>query len=124
MADQNVLFIQVRDPTSIRRTLLGCSKQVIQLLQRYEKLKEMRVKKAELTAKLRSTNKEITLLTIKLNTYLPAAATKTSEKIEKGKRKEPHQKSEQTRIEETHTNDLAKLEAELARIDSKIKQIS
>jgi hypothetical protein len=123
MADQNILFIQVRDPVNLRRTLLGCSKQIIQLLQRYEKLKEMRVKKAELISKLRMTNKEITLLVTKLNTYLPAASAKTAEKQEKTKKKETHFRAEAA-IHEGNTNDLKKLEAELAMIESKIKQLS
>ncbi|MBI4738146.1 hypothetical protein HY772_01045 [Candidatus Woesearchaeota archaeon] len=123
MSDQDLLFIQVHDPVALRRTLLGCSKQIVVLLQRYERFKTIRAKKLETIVKLRALNRDITLLMTKLHTYLPAAQTKLPEKHEQGK-KHATQQLVAEKISVEHVTDLDKLEAELARIESKMKNIS
>lgn len=122
MTEQDVLFIQVRDPPNIRRTLLGCSKQTVVLLQRYERFKDIRAKKLEAIMKLRALNRDITLLVAKLNQYLPAMQTNLAEKSDKSKKHADRVAAENINVE--HVTDLEKLEAELARIESKMKIIS
>ena len=116
MKNEEALFIQVRDSLTVRRHMLGCSKQVIQLLQRYEQLKNMRIQKIERIAKLRSLANEMTLLMNKLHSSLPQAQTRAQEKTPKISTKniEP----------DVSQNDLAKLEAELARIESKLQTLN
>ncbi|MFC1723142.1 hypothetical protein ACFL0V_03305 [Nanoarchaeota archaeon] len=103
-------FVQVKDPEEVRRMLLGSSKQIVQVLQRYETLKDIRVQKLEKLSLLRKLNKEIHLLLVKLKKEMPKADIRIKPKIQK---------------ESTVTgNEVAELEAELKRIEEKIGMIS
>jgi hypothetical protein len=81
--EENQYFVHIRDPVDIRRTILGSSKQIIQVLQRYERIKALRVKKLEKIALLRNLNKEINLLVAKLKKGLPVAEMRVKLKEEK-----------------------------------------
>lgn len=107
-------FVQIRDSVDIRRSILGSSKQIIQILQRYERIKVLRVKKLERISQLRILNKEINLLVSKLKNALPAAKLRV--KIEK---EETRGESRQT----TRKDDLGNLEADLRMIEDKIKRL-
>ncbi len=97
-------FVQIRDTDEVRRKLLGSSKQIIGVLQRYEMLKQTRVIKLEKMSQLRRTNKEINLLIAKLKKEMPKAEMRIST----------------TRKAKVDGTEIAELEAELKRIEDKI----
>ncbi|MBW2971425.1 hypothetical protein KY359_00165 [Candidatus Woesearchaeota archaeon] len=110
-------FVQIRDPVDVRRSILGSSKQIIQVLQRYERIKILRVKKLEKIAKLRALNKEINLLVAKLKKEFPEAEMRV--RIGKEEKATPRKKGIETRGSE-----LAKLESELRMIEDKIGRLA
>ncbi len=108
-------FVQIKDPLEIRRTLLGNSRQTIQILQRYERIKDLRVKKLEKISKLRGTNREVNLLVAKMKKAFPAADLRI--------RLDKETKPSKERKSEVKGDELAKLEHELRRIEEKIGKI-
>lgn len=112
-------FVQVQSEIDVRRTLLESSKQTINLLQRYERFKLLRTRKAEATSKLKHQTKELQLLFAKLKQSLP----KTGMRV---KLKQEAEAAEQSmsnlgKRPAARQNELLKLEAELRDIESKIK---
>ena len=95
----------------IRRTILGSSKQIIKVLQRYEAIKDLRVRKLEKISKLRGVNKEINLLVAKLRKEMPKAEMR----IPSGPKS-----ARKSRIK---GDELAALESELKKIEEKIGMI-
>lgn len=108
-------FVHIRDPTDVRRKLLGSSKQLIQILQRYERVKELRIHKLEKISQLRKLNKEINLLFAKLKKEMPKADVRIKTEPRKPSRNEGSKLS---------GNELAELEAELKKIENKIGMMS
>lgn len=113
MTDDNHFYVQISDSATVRKALLGNSKQVIGLLKRFEHLKLIRKKKTEELLKLRKSNKEITVLINKMKRLLPKSEMRI--KIQREK-KTPVM----TKEAPVPKSELAKLEAELRGIESKI----
>jgi len=105
-------FVQIKDPADIRRSILGSSKQIIHILQRYERMKDLRVQKLEKISKLRAQNKEINLLVAKLQKEFPAAKLRVPLSSDSGSRRG------------YKGDDLAQLEADLRKIENKIGNLS
>ena len=114
---QGEFFVQIQDSTEIRRILLENSKQVIKILQRYESLKDQRIRKQELISKLRGVNREIQLLVQKLERVTPKTiiSAKTKQKTTK--------KEHTRRMIVPQTKELNKLESELMEIESKLGRL-
>ncbi|MBW2967793.1 hypothetical protein KY362_04865 [Candidatus Woesearchaeota archaeon] len=108
-------FAQIRDPVEIRRSILGSSRQIITVLQRYEHIKALRVKKLEKITKLRALNKEINLAVAKLKQKFPAVEMRVKVGHEE---KHPRRASGSRQV-----NELQKLEDELRQIEHKIGQL-
>jgi hypothetical protein len=112
---ENDYFVQIRDPVDIRRSILGSSKQIIQILQRYERIKALRVKKLEKISQLRMLNKEVNLMVAKLKKEFPAAKLR----INIGKEEKKVRKSRGS----IRGDDLGTLEADLRMIEDKIGRL-
>lgn len=108
-------FVQIKDPADIRRGILGSSKQIIHILQRYERIKDLRVQKLEKISQLRSQNKEINLLIANLKKEFPAAKLRVNIREDT-----PTRKNKQ----EIRGDELAKLEADLRMIEEKIGRLA
>jgi hypothetical protein len=106
-------FVQIRDPVDVRRSILGSSKQIIHVLQRYERIKALRVKKLEKISLLRALNKEINLLMAKLKKEFPVAEMR----VRLGKEEKKATKGKPV---VTRGDDLRKLESDLRMIEEKI----
>ena len=109
MAD-NDFYVQIKDPTELRRLLLECSKQILQSLQDYETLLSIREEKIKQIIELRRTIKEIYSLNTELNRVFPKAQLRASKKEKKiapshAKRKE----------------ELSSFQSELDAIEEKLK---
>ncbi|HII72259.1 TPA: hypothetical protein HA265_05895 [Candidatus Woesearchaeota archaeon] len=107
-------FVQIKEPAEVRRKLLANSKQLIQILQRYERIKELRVRKIEKISQLRKLNQEINLLMAKLKKEMPKAEVRIKQEPRRPDRQESRLQG----------NELEKLEAELKRIEDKIGMMS
>ena len=118
-------FVQIKEPSEVKRNILETLKDILQLLQQFEKFKHLRHEKLEKIQKLRSlirvTNKTLGILKSKLpQTSLKTIAPKPVQKHER----KPAAKKEKTPKEDAqkkHKTELDKLEAELNVIESKLK---
>ena len=112
--ESNQYYVQIRDSMDIRRSILGSSKQIIQILQRYERIKSLRVQKLEKIKELKDLNKEIKLSIVKLTKVLPKADVRVQvaePKRSRGKRR-------------AVGDDLGKLESDLRMIENKLGRLS
>ena len=111
--EQNEYFAQVPDPQEVRKSLLSSSRQIIQVLQRMERIKQLRIAKLESINKVRNTNKEIRLLITKLKKEFPSTGMRIPTSPEKP-----------AKTKRIRGNELQELENELKKIESKISQLS
>jgi hypothetical protein len=114
--EESQYFVQIKDPLDIRKGILSSSRQIIQILQRYERIKALRVKKLEKISHLRSKNKEINLLVVKLKKAFPAAEMR----VRVGKEQQSMKKGKKA----YSGDDLAKLEEELRMVEAKIGKLA
>tara|TARA_Y100000310_G_scaffold50736_2_gene46793 strand:- start:639 stop:995 length:357 start_codon:yes stop_codon:yes gene_type:complete len=113
--EEEPFFVGVKNPTELRRDLLGTSKDIIISLKKYEEIMEMRNNKIRLSIDLHNKNKEIKMLAAQLADVIP----KTKLKAELG-HTHAAVRSEIKHIREDNVTELDKLEKELASIDKKI----
>ena len=109
-------FVQIRDPLDMRKSILGSSKQIIQILQRYERIKNLRVNKLEKISNLKGLNKEINLMIAKLKKEFP----------ETGFRINTGQEDQKPSVKKSKISgdELYQLETELKQIESKLGSLS
>jgi len=111
MQKDETFYIQISDSAAVRKALLENSKQVIQLLKRFEQFKLIRAKKMEELLKLRKTNKEVDVLLTKMKKLLPNANMRV---------KLSREKKAPVPAAPVPKGELEKLESELRDIESKI----
>lgn len=68
---EDVFYVGVRDPIEIRRNLLESSREAVQFLQRYEKLRSIRQEKLQAMQQLRIDVRELRALVNNLRKALP-----------------------------------------------------
>ena len=128
MADEEILFKKIDNPFELRRNLLEASKQMIHGLQKYERLRAIRVRKAEEIIKLKSIVKEINALNAKLKKEFPDIIFKTTKlkeaKEERVKAKEKVEKKKEAMPERKESRELVDLEKQLKDIERKLETIS
>lgn len=124
MPEEQNFFVQIQDVPSIRRPLLENIKQIIKLLQRFEKFKELRAAKVEEIMKLKRVSKEISGLFVKLKKELPESGLRLRARKAKGKEKIKGKAKEEVKTKPvTPMSELDKLESELKAIESKIGRV-
>ena len=125
--DNELFFVEVKEPNEIRRNILEVLKEIIELLQRFEKYKHTRHEKLSKIQNLRGlvkdANKILGNLKVKLpqtnvRAYIPEEAKKTkkSSAMKKEVKEEKAPKKEKS--------ELQRLEAELGAIESKLKSFT
>ena len=80
MADATY-YMSINDPREFRKELLSSSKSVIQLLQRYDTIREIRGEKMKLTHQFSRIMEEIQMLSGKLRKVLPQVKANSTPKI-------------------------------------------
>ena len=114
---EDPLFIGLSEPTSIRRNVLESSKGLLILLRRMERIKEIREHKLSCAEDLRSIMKEVKFSFGVVKKHLPAVDIP----------KEPvGVKVQSAKFSQKFTeksSELSKLEAEIAFIESKMREI-
>ncbi|PIN86331.1 hypothetical protein COV19_06010 [Candidatus Woesearchaeota archaeon CG10_big_fil_rev_8_21_14_0_10_44_13] len=126
MASEEILYQKIENPVEFRRNLLESSKQVIRSLQKYERLKAVRLKKAEQISKLRNIVREISILNSKLKKEFPDLifkAQKAAKPQEKRSEKKKAEKKEE-QLDRKETRELVDLEKQLKDIEKKLETIS
>lgn len=115
-------FIKIDDPKEFRKSLLYSVRDMLQTLQRYEHIQNLRVEKAKMILHLKRISKEIQGLIKDLENALPDVHYEKKD----GRKKAGHKKKSRSRVAvpaPVH-NQLDALESELRKIDEKIKVIS
>ena len=126
--DNEVFFVEVKEPDEVKRSLLESLKQILELLQKFEKFKRIRHEKMEKIHKLRNLVKDTNKLFGNLKLKLPqtslklAPVNKAQRQNEKhiSKKKEP----KEGRMPKKDRTEMEKLEAELSAIESKLKSFT
>ena len=134
-SQKQFFYVGINDPIEIRRSLLESSKEMLQLLKRNEKFKEVRKEKKENISRLKDDMKEIKKLFAKLKSLLPVHHLRIILKAEKDKlikQKVSTVKKKKTvakkkvaavtkqKVNKEDLSELKKLEQELANIENKL----
>ncbi len=125
-------YVGVENPELLRRNLLEASKGMIQVLQRYEKLKAIRAEKYANAAKLKAVYDNIVNMMSEMKAELPSPDIRSLPKHDKheeirmarksaGEKEEAPVKQEKP-IKKPMTG-IERLEAELNEIEQKLKAI-
>ena len=133
---EEVFYVGIQDPIELKNSMLESSKDLMQYLDRFEKLKEIRERKKSEMEHLRRIFNEITKDTNKLKRYLPKTKLRIQiheEKIKKTKKKTakkimpkplPMKKLPKEEKSELHDEELAKLEEELSKIEGRLTNLT
>ncbi len=132
---EEVFFVGVKEPIEIRRNILEASREMVLLLQLYEKFKAVREEKRHEMEKLRGLVREIAQLVSRLKKHLPKTSLRALplgeikrqvKEVEIREKVPVHfvaEKQEEKTLTEELT-ELEKLEAELASIEQKLNHLA
>jgi uncharacterized coiled-coil DUF342 family protein len=115
------LYVGIRDPVEMRRTLLESSRGILRMLQRFERFKSLRKEKEELFERLKMLGKEIDELDSRLKAALPKRPFKPVKKA--AVKEEAPKKAEKPKPKKPDT-ELDKIESSLSEIEEKLKRLS
>jgi len=133
---QDILYVGVQNPIEVRRTILEATKDVVEMLQKYERFRAVKQEKINTVNVLQEQIKEITKLINKLKADLPKVdirirLNKEEEMVEKerkavkeeAKPKKKVVKKEAAPKKMKELSELEKLEAELSAIEGKLGKV-
>ena len=130
----HLFFVQLKDPNQIRRNILETLKGILEILQRFEKFKQIRHQKLEninkLRASLKETNKMFGTLKLKLpqiNLRIPVEKKlPVQAKEEQIKQNQPEKKKVVLPLKKPkrEMTEVDKLESELSAIESRLKDLT
>jgi hypothetical protein len=147
---QNDLYVNVKKPLELRRSILEASKDVLFTLQKIEHIRQIRKQKTDLIQQLKVQIGEINLLASKLSEHLPdyTFAPKMNEELlkirAKERKEELHEESKKAKKdkkgkkekkekiknnkkgkqpEEEDANESRKLELQLNKVAGKLKKL-
>lgn len=114
MAEQDEFYVGISNPNEIRREILETSREIVLILQNFEKFKLSRIKKLDHIEKLRRNIKEINDLVLRLKKALPVAKIRI---------KPLEEKKVVKKIYRGKSPEIENLEKELSAIESKLSAI-
>jgi uncharacterized coiled-coil DUF342 family protein len=135
MARKEAFYVGLAEPVAVRRNLLETSKALIQLLQKFEKLKDVRSEKHKAVSKLHELFKEISAELIEIKHDLPHYRISELPKKKEGRPKivlpkkakiipkKQAKKVAPAMPKPKRASELDKLERELSSIEAKLKGI-
>ncbi len=123
---ENIYFVGLEEPSRLRKSLLESTRDVVDILKKFEGFKSIRNQKTNEIEKLKSDLREISKLIVKLKSELPK--TKISAKVHGDtklfKRKQVAEKEGGKEIvKKVEMTELDKLDAELSAIENKLKSL-
>ena len=128
-----MFFVQLRQPTEVRRHILETLRDIVEILQKFEKFKHMRHQKLENIQKLRGLLKDANKMLGNLKNRLPQTNLRAVvvKEIKQKAKKIHHKKKGKAASEEKgqkapkkEKTELERLEAELGAIESKLKSLA
>lgn len=121
--NSDIFYVGIENPGAFRRSLLECSKDVIHFLQKYEKLKSIKAQKHAHLTELKLIYQDLAHLMAELRAEMPKVepGSLPKPKAETPKKEEKH---EETHKAPKRLTGVEKLEAELGRIEEKLRSIS
>jgi hypothetical protein len=99
------LFVGIHEPVDVRRNLLESSKEVVESLQKYEKLNIIRLKKLKYFDDMKKVMEEINFLIVKLKEKMPKNKLRKNVEVAKSNSSIPR------------TNEMSKIETELKSLE-------
>lgn len=127
--ESHLFFVQIKDPVEVRRNILEALKEIVEVLQRFEKFKQLRHEKLDkishLRVLLRQANRMLGDLRVKLpQTNLRAAVAREAPVHKVHHKKKKAKTSEEKAPQKRELTHVEKLEAELSAIESKLKSLT
>lgn len=128
-----IFFAQVKAPNEVRRNILETLKDIVEVLQRFEKFKRIRHEKLERIHKLRGLIKDANKMLGTLRLKMPQTNLRASAAAEAPAHKKAHHRKKkkakssgekQEKAPKKEMTELEKLEAELGAIESKLKSLT
>lgn len=133
-----LFFVEVKDPGEVRRNILETLREILSVLQRFEKFNNIRQEKLEKIQKLRILVREANKMLNELKRSLPqtnlrAAVVKETphhvnqvshKKKKKGKSANEEKAEKQVKMPKKQMTELEKLESELNAIEGKLKSLT
>ena len=132
----DLFFVEVRDPAEVRRNILETLRQILSVLQRFEKFKGIRDEKLQKIQKLRILVREANRIANELKSRMPqtnlrAAAVKETKHIQrvsrhshKKKEREAKEAKPEKQPKPKKLTELERLESELSAIEGKLKTLA
>ena len=130
---KEVFFVGVKEPVEMRRNILEASREMVLLLQMYEKFKTVREEKRRNIDKLRGMIREIALLASRLKKHLPKTdlrampiqeIVRKPKKVEYKTEESVREVKKEERVLSKELTEIEKLEAELASIEMKLNNLA
>ncbi len=115
--EEEVYYVNVREPVQTRKNILETSRKVVLALQKYEAFKLRHDKKQDLVNRIRTNFKEINELISRLKKELPQV--KLKKKVSVPEEKKPVTKKKAAKGKK----ELGDLEQELKDIEMKLKEL-
>lgn len=124
-----LFFVRVKDPVEVRRNILETLKEIVEVLHRFEKFRQLRHEKIEkishLRVLLRQSNKMLGELRGKLpQTNLRAAVSREAPAHKSHHKRKKSKSTEEKAPQKKEMTEVEKLEAELSAIESKLKSLA
>jgi len=126
-----LFFVQIPEPSEVRRNILETLKEILATMQRFEKFKQMRHQKLDNIHKLRALLRQANRMIGDLKSKLPQTDLKAvvireqkpqAEKAPKQKAQNSKQKP-QEKPKKKELTELERLESELSAIEGKLKNL-
>lgn len=125
--ENELFFVEIKEPGEVRRNILEALKEIVELLQRFEKFRHVRHEKLLRIQKLRVLMKDANKTLGSLKAMLPQTGIRVPVAREQKQQPKKAQKKKETKEEKPakkERTELEKLESELSAIESKLKSFS
>ena len=127
--EPELFFVRVRDPVEVRRNILETLREIVEVLHRFEKFKQLRHEKIEkishLRVLLRQSNRMLGDLRGKLpQTNLRATVQRETAHKAHHRKKKKGKVIEEKAPQKKELTQVEKLEAELSAIENKLKSLA
>lgn len=125
-----LFFVRVKEPVEVRRNILETLKEIVGVLQRFEKFRQLRHEKIEKISHLRVLLRQANRMLGELRGRLPQTNLRAAVSREVPAHKARHKKkkgakaSEEKAPQKKELTEVEKLEAELNAIESKLKSLA
>jgi DNA-directed RNA polymerase beta' subunit len=118
--EENPLFVGITEGDELRRSMLECSKDILESLKEHEKLKNVREEKMTLIHQFKRDIRELSRSINALRTYLPKAKDAGIKRQSIKTSKKP----KMVKVEKPAKTAIERLESELNDIEDRLKNIS